>query len=53
MGIAFGLAVSLPVAYVVVANIMHGTEKVKEALVAFVIAACETGWSIVMIDSIF
>jgi hypothetical protein len=28
----------LPVAYVVAANITHGTEKVKEALVAFVIA---------------
>jgi len=27
----------LPIAYIVAANIMHGTEKVKEALVAFVI----------------
>ncbi len=37
LGIALGLACFLPVAYVVAANMMHGTERVKEALVAFVI----------------
>jgi len=37
MGIMFGLAVSLPVVYIVVANVIYGTERVKEALVAFVI----------------
>ena len=37
MGIAFGLMASLPVGYIVAANVMHGTESVKEALVAFVI----------------
>ena len=37
VGIAFGLMAFLPVAYIVAANAMHGTEKVKEALVAFVI----------------
>jgi hypothetical protein len=38
IGIALGLATFLPVAYIAGANIVHGTEKVKEALVAFVIA---------------
>jgi hypothetical protein len=37
LGIGFGLACFLPVAYIIAANIMHGTERVKEALVAFVI----------------
>ena len=37
LGIALGLACFLPVAYVVAANMMHGTERMKEALVAFVI----------------
>jgi hypothetical protein len=37
LGIAVGLMCFLPVAYVVTANIRHGTEKVKEALVAFII----------------
>jgi hypothetical protein len=37
MGIAFGLMAFLPVAYIVAANVMHVTERVKEALVAFVI----------------
>ena len=37
IGIAVGLMASLPVAYIVAANIMHGTEKVKEAMVAYVI----------------
>jgi hypothetical protein len=37
MGIAFGLMASLPVGYIVAGNVMHGTESVKEALVAFVI----------------
>jgi len=37
MGIAFGLMALLPVAYIVAANVMHGTERVKEALVAFII----------------
>ncbi|MGO8764062.1 MAG: hypothetical protein ACLQSR_02875 [Limisphaerales bacterium] len=37
LGIAFGLMAFLPVAYVAGANIMHGTDRVKEALVAFVI----------------
>jgi len=36
IGIAIGLAVTLPVAYIVAANIRYGTERVKEALVAFV-----------------
>jgi hypothetical protein len=39
IGIAFGLMVTLQVAYIVAANIMRGTEQVKEALVAFVIAS--------------
>jgi hypothetical protein len=38
IGIAMGLMASLPVAYIVAVNIMQGTERVKEALVAFVIA---------------
>jgi hypothetical protein len=38
LGIALGLACFLPVAYVVAANVMNGSEKVKEALVAFVIS---------------
>jgi len=37
LGIGAGLMAFLPIAYIVAANIMHGTEKVKEALVAFVI----------------
>jgi hypothetical protein len=37
IGIAVGLMAVLPVAYIFVANIMCGTEKVKEALVAFII----------------
>ena len=37
IGIAFGLMAFLPVAYIVAANIRHGTERVKEAMVAFVI----------------
>ena len=37
IGIAVGLMAFLPVAYVVAANIFGGTEKVKEALVAFII----------------
>lgn len=37
IGIAFGLMAFLPVAYIVTANVKHGTEKVKEALIAFVI----------------
>lgn len=37
LGIALGLMAFLPVVYVVAANAMHGNEKVKEALVAFVI----------------
>ena len=38
IGIALGLMCFLPVAYVVAANVMRGTERVKEALVAFVIS---------------
>jgi integral membrane sensor domain MASE1 len=37
IGIAIGLMAFLPVAYIIAANVMHGTEKVKEALVAFLI----------------
>jgi hypothetical protein len=37
LGIAFGLACLLPVAYIVASNIRQGQERVKEALVAFVI----------------
>jgi hypothetical protein len=37
LGVGIGLASFLPIAYIVGANIMHGTEKVKEAMVAFVI----------------
>lgn len=37
LGIAWGLACSLPVFYVVMANIGRGADKVKEALVAFVV----------------
>jgi hypothetical protein len=37
IGIAVGLAVFLPVAYIAAANVMRGSEKVKEAMVAFVI----------------
>jgi len=37
LGVGVGLATFLPVAYVVAANVLHGTERVKEALVAFVI----------------
>ena len=36
-GIAFGLACFLPVAYIMLANIRHGTERIKEAMTAFVI----------------
>ena len=38
LGIALGLMCFLPVAYVVAANVMRGSERVKEALVAFVIS---------------
>jgi len=38
LGIGAGLASFLPVAYIVAANVKHGTEKVKEAMVAFVIS---------------
>jgi hypothetical protein len=38
LGIALGLMCFLPVAYVVAANAMRGSERVKEALVAFVIS---------------
>ena len=38
LGIALGLMCFLPVAFVVAANAMRGSEKVKEALVAFVIS---------------
>ncbi len=38
LGIALGLMCFLPVAFVVAANVMRGTERVKEALVAFVIS---------------
>jgi hypothetical protein len=38
IGIALGLMCFLPVVYVVAANIMGGTERMKEALVAFVIS---------------
>jgi hypothetical protein len=37
LGIAVGLGAFLPVAYVIATNILHGTERVKEALVAFII----------------
>jgi hypothetical protein len=37
LGIAFGLMAFLPVAYIVTMHIIYGIEKVKEALVAFVI----------------
>jgi drug/metabolite transporter (DMT)-like permease len=37
LGMAFGLMAFLPVAYVVAANIVQGHERVKEALVAFII----------------
>jgi hypothetical protein len=37
-GIALGLMCFLPVAYVVAANVTRGSERVKEALVAFVIS---------------
>lgn len=37
LGIGAGLASFLPVSYIVAANIMHGTERIKEAMVAFVI----------------
>ncbi len=37
LGIALGLMCFLPVAYIIAANIMQGTKKVKEALVAFII----------------
>lgn len=37
LGVGVGLASFLPVSYIVVANIMHGTERIKEAMVAFVI----------------
>jgi hypothetical protein len=37
VGIAFGLMAFLPVAYIVATNVMHGTERMKEALIAFVI----------------
>lgn len=37
LGIAVGLMVFLPVAYVVAANIIHGTGKMKEAMSAFII----------------
>jgi hypothetical protein len=37
IGIAIGLMAFLPVAYIVAANAVHGTERVKEALVAYLI----------------
>ena len=37
IGIAMGLMTFLPVAYIVAASIRHGTERVKEALIAYVI----------------
>jgi hypothetical protein len=37
LGVGAGLASFLPVSYIVAANMMHGTERVKEAMVAFVI----------------
>ena len=37
IGIAMGLMTFLPVAYIVAANIKYGAERVKEALIAFVI----------------
>jgi hypothetical protein len=37
LGVGAGLACVLPVSYIVAANIMHGTERIKEAMVAFVI----------------
>lgn len=37
IGIAVGLMAFLPVAYIVATNLMHGIERVKEALVAFLI----------------
>ncbi len=37
LGIGAGLASFLPVSYIVAATIMHGTERMKEAMVAFVI----------------
>jgi len=37
LGIGFGLMSFLPVAYIAAANISHGTERIKEAMVAFVI----------------
>ena len=37
LGIAIGLMTFLPVAYIVAANIRYGGERVKEALVAYVI----------------
>jgi hypothetical protein len=37
LGVGAGLASFLPVSYIVAANIMHGTERIKEAMVAFVI----------------
>jgi drug/metabolite transporter (DMT)-like permease len=38
IGIALGLMCFLPVAYVVAANVLRGSERVKEALVAFIIS---------------
>ena len=37
IGIAMGLMTFLPVAYIVAANIRYGTDRVKEALIAYVI----------------
>jgi drug/metabolite transporter (DMT)-like permease len=37
LGVGVGLACFLPVAYIVAANVMRGTEKLKEAMIAFVI----------------
>jgi ABC-type transport system involved in cytochrome c biogenesis permease subunit len=37
LGVGGGLASFLPVSYIISANIMHGTERIKEAMVAFVI----------------
>jgi hypothetical protein len=37
LGIGAGLMAFLPIAYILMANIMHGTERIKEAMVAFVI----------------
>jgi len=37
LGVGMGLACFLPVFYIVTANILHGSERIKEAMVAFII----------------